>query len=48
MEIGAKGQKGFLRILRLAGIPESEEDIMVIQKGVPTQAKRKVIIGWEA
>jgi len=48
MELGAKGKKEFLRIMRLAGIPEGEKDIMVIQKGVATDAKRKVELGWVA
>ena len=48
MELGAKGQKEFLRILRLAGIPEGEKDITLVQKNEETKAKRKVSIGWEA
>lgn len=47
MELGAKGQKEFLRILRLAGIPEGLMDIVVIQKKETTDAKMKVSIEWE-
>lgn len=48
MEIGAEGKEGFLRILRLAGIPRGEKDMAVVQRGSASSAKRKVLIGWES
>ena len=48
MELGAKGEKEFLRILRLAGIPEGQKDITLVQKKEPTNIRRKVSIEWEA
>jgi hypothetical protein len=48
MELGAKGQKEFLRILRLAGIPEGEKDITITQKKETADIKKKVSIEWEA
>jgi hypothetical protein len=48
MEIGAKGSRRFIRVLRLSGIPEKETDITVVQKGVRSAAKKQVTIGWEA
>lgn len=48
MEIGAKGSRRFARVLRLAGIPEKEGDVTVVQKGVKPAAKRQVSVEWEA
>jgi hypothetical protein len=47
MEIGAEGRSGFLRILRLAGIPAGRKDVSVVQGGTDSQAKKKVVVGWE-
>ena len=48
MELGAKGKKDFIRILRLAGIPEASKDMMVVQNGETTDAKLKVTVKWES
>ena len=47
MELGAEGSRSFLRIMRLAGIPEGERDAAVVQKGRTARSKRKVVIAWE-
>ncbi len=47
MELGAEGKKGFLRILRLAGIPPGGKDATVVQRGEPSKAGKKVLIAWE-
>jgi hypothetical protein len=46
MELGAVGKKEFLRIMRLAGIPEGEKDVTIAQG--KTDIKKKVSIEWEA
>ncbi len=48
MEIGAEGGKRFKRIMRLAGLPEGARDVSVVQKGTPSKAKSKVLVGWES
>jgi hypothetical protein len=48
MEIGAKGSRKFIRVMRLAGIPEAEKNIIILQKGVASAAKKRVIVAWEA
>ena len=48
MEFMAKGNKDFLRIMRLAGIPEGTGDINIIQSGERSGARWKVTVRWEA
>ncbi len=47
MEIGAEGRSRFRRIMRLAGIPEGGREASVVQRGTPSKAKVKVLVGWE-
>ncbi len=47
MELAAKGDKRFMRILRLAGIPAGDGDTMIIQKGEASPpGKRKAVVRW--
>jgi hypothetical protein len=47
MEMGAKGGKSFLMIMRLAGLPPGEGDVTVMQEGAESAARRKVVVRWE-
>lgn len=47
MKLGVRGKKRFVKIMKLAGVPEKERDIMILQKGERSEAKRKVVVEWE-
>ena len=47
MKLGVKGNKRFVTIMKLAGVPKKERDIMILQKGEHSETKRKVDVEWE-